>query len=139
MHRDNDCVICCRRLRGHGHAHGNHDMKIRVTLILSIVLIGTVSSECTSSDMCEYSNASLKNTQIYFERAEGFFPKSCAAVCVDRESCFGVTDDKETNTCIFHIGNEEGACPSLGSMAPGQTVYLKMHSSVVCLSVGFSP
>ena len=111
----------------------------RHALIVHIAVIGIlqVSSKCTNLDVCMYFNASEVNTKTQSVKQESLFPKSCAAACVDRKWCLGVTDDKETKTCIYHIGDEEDRGPSVKPMKPGQTLYLKKKYNGACLPVMF--
>ena len=114
-------------------------METGAVMVLSLVFIGPVSSECTSSDLCAYSGASLENTPIQSVAKENIFPKSCATTCVGQKWCLGVVDDKENRKCIFHIERGEGRCPFLQSMESGQTLYLNTYYSGSCLSVGVNP
>ena len=61
-------------------------MEFHTVVIFSSVFIGPVSTECTSSHMCKYSNVSLENMQTQSVKKEDLFPKSCAAACVDRKT-----------------------------------------------------
>ena len=125
MGSSNDYTMCCRRFHDNLHPDMKYSIKSHTALVLSLIYIGRVLSECISSDMCEYGSTSLENTQIQLSQKDVFFPKSCVAACVDREWCLGLTDDKENRMCIFHLGNDGDTCPSLRAMDPGLTLNLK--------------
>ena len=113
-------------------------MGYRIYLVLThvIIWIVQVSPRCTSFDMQVHAGASLENTRVQSVKKERIFPKSCAATCSDHEGCLGASVDEETDTCIFHYGNEDGiTCPSLVSTELGQKLYLKESYNSGCLSV----
>ena len=112
-------------------------MEVCTTLILSLVLTGTVSSECTSSDLCEYPSTTWEHTKFQSVTKGTLYPKSCAAACADLEWCLGVTDDEKINMCIFHLGAAEDKCPSLKSTESGQTLYMNRKHKRDCAWVGY--